>query len=308
MGWTQPNSPVAQLAKQEFLLGPGDKLQVTIWGFPELSSEAQVLSDGTVSYPLIGSIQAQGLTAREFAEKIQLAMEHHISSPRVNVVVSQMVSRRYSVMGEVNHAGVYPLWDNQTDILEAIAQAGGMGTAALPAEVKIIRHPPGGAEEAIRVDVYSLLNEAVPPQRWVLQPGDVVYVPSQATRRKICVLGEVNAPGLYTLTPNMTVVEALSLAGWVKPSGILKSVMVARRDPKGEGHQFFRIDAHRAIVKQDWSQHVVLQPSDIIYVPEKMIAKIGTFVGFFTASVEPAARTYLKVYDATEPASVLVER
>ena len=308
MGWTQPNSPAAGLSRQEFLLGPGDKLQVTIWGFPELSSEALVLPDGTVSYPLIGSVQAQGLTAKGFAEKIQYALESHISSPKVNVVISQMNSRRYSVMGEVNRAGVYPLWDDETDVLEGIAQAGGMGASALPAEVKILRHPPQGPEEVIKVDLHSRLDEAVPPQRWVLKPGDVIYVPSQSTRKKVCVLGEVNVPGLYTLTPNMTVVEALGQAGWIRPSGILKSVMVARRDPQGEGHQFFKIDVHQAVVKRDWSQHLPLQPGDIIYVPEKLFSQIGTFVRFFTSSVEPAAQTYLKVYDAAQPASVLVDR
>lgn len=313
-GGIQPNSLAADLPKPkletvrpEFLLGPGDKLQVTIWGFPELSSEALVLPDGKVSYPLIGSIQAEGLTAREFGEKIQKAFEPHISSPRVNIVVTQMNSRRYSVMGEVNRPGVYSLWDDQTDVLEAIAQAGGIGNNALPAEVKVIRHPPTGKEQVIKVDVHSLLNESTRPKRLALKSGDVVYVPSQMTRRKICVLGEINAPGLYTMTPNMTVIEALSVAGWVQPSGVLRSIMVVRRDPKG-GRQFIRVNALRAVFKQDWTQHLVLQPGDIIYVPEKFIAKIGHFVGFFTNNVEPAAKTYLRVYDATEPASVLVER
>jgi len=293
--------------KPEFALGPGDKLQVTVWGYPELSSEVVILPDGMVSYPLVGLIPAGGLTARDFAEKVRGALEQHIESPRVHVTVSQMNSRRYSVLGEVNRAGVFPLWDDSTDVLEAIAQAGGMGNAALPSEVRIVRHQPGKPEELIPINMNSLLDSSTPRERVILQPGDVVYVPSQVTRRKICVLGEVNAPGLYTMTPHMTVIEALSVAGWVRPSGILKSVMVVRHDPKG-GRQFFRIDAQRAVVKQDWAQHLMLQPGDIVYVPERMFAKIGNFVGFFTTNVEPAARAYLKVYDAADPSSFLVER
>ena len=83
--------------------------------------------------------------------------------------------------------------------------------------------------------------------------------------------------------------------------------MVARQAPDG-AREFYKVDARRAVVKQDWSQHVVLRPGDIIYVPEKFIAQVGDFVSFFTSKVEPAAHTYLRLYDATNPANVLIDR
>ena len=143
-----------------------------------------------------------------------------------------------------------------------------------------------------------------------MRPGDVVYVPGQATRRKVCVLGQVKVAGLYTLSPHMTVVEALTAAGWVEPSGVLNSVIVARRGSGGDhgDQKFFRVDARRVITQRDWSQDLPLQPGDIVYVPEHFVAKLGEFVGFFTARVEPVAHTYLRVYDATNPASYLVDR
>ncbi|MBI4003956.1 MAG: polysaccharide biosynthesis/export family protein [Candidatus Omnitrophica bacterium] len=316
---TPPAKPPAHLPglseqddAAEFLLGAGDALKVTVWGYPELSEQVVVLPDGTFSYPLLGTLPAGGQTVREVAHTISRALTPHIESPSVSVVVADLRSRRVSVMGDVVRAGTYPLWDDTVTVLEALAQAGGLGNTALPAEVKIFRRHEQGTGEVMQLDLTSLLDEEADHTDVILMPGDVVYVPSQLSRRRVCVLGEVNAPGLYALTPNMTVIEALTAAGWVKPSAVLNSVMVARRgtgsDEQGQAHEFFRVNAQRVIRRQDWTQELVLEPGDIVYVPQTFIAKVGNFVSLFTSKVEPVAETYLRVYDATNPASVLVDR
>jgi polysaccharide export outer membrane protein len=302
----EPLPDITQNQDPRFALGPGDVLQVTVWGYPELSPEQVViLPDGTLSYPLIGTLQAQGLTAQGLGQAISKALEAHMESPQVSVVVTEMRSRSFSVMGAVKTPGVYPLWGGSVSLLEAVARAGGAGPLAVADQVRIFR-PDVEPSEPIIVDMTALLKgEVVDPVE--IHTGDVVYVPSHDQQKKVCVLGDVGVPGLYPLTDEMTVIDALTAAGWIKPSGVAKSVMLCRRSPEGE-RQFFRVDAKRAVQKQDWSQHLMLQPGDIVFVPRHFIAKVGDFTGFFTSRVEPSAATYLRVYDATNPANVVIDR
>ncbi len=299
--WTTASIP--QLQNHEFALGPGDGIKVTVWGYPELSEQVVILPDGQVSYPLIGILEAQGLSAQGLAHSIGQALEAHIQSPQVSVVVTDMRSRHFSVLGDVKTSGVYPLWNGGVTLLEAIAQAGGLGEGAASTDVQVFRD---GSSIPEVFNLSALLAGALTDPMPLIHAGDVINIPS-LSRRKICVLGDVNVPGLYSLTPDMTVIEALSSAGWVKPSGVITSVMLARRNTGGQP-EFFRINAKRAVEKQDWTQHLVLQPGDIIFVPKQFIAKVGDFTSFFTSKVEPAAHTYLRIYDAANPANIVVDR
>ena len=303
---TAAAAPVASFSR-EFALGPGDELKVTVWGYPELSEQVVVLPDGTVSYPLVGTLQVRGSTAQQFGESLRQALEPHIDSPRVSVIVTQMRSCSFSVVGDVKKAGVFPLWNDQVNVLNGIAQAEGLSNTALPAEVKIFRAQADGSRQSMSVNLSALVEPSSTAPLPTLQPGDIIYVPGQNTQRRVCVLGEVSSPGLYPISSEMTVIEAMSAAGWIKPSAVLSSVMVVRHGESSE-QQFFRINAGRAITKQDWTQHLSIKPGDIVYVPKQFFAKAGDFVSFFTSRVEPAARTYLTVYDASNPANVLVDR
>ncbi len=303
--WAATDAPAFHtLSPTEFTLGPGDELKVTVWGYPELSEQVAVLPDGTISYPMIGSLPAAGLTAEKFAQALQQSLGTYVESPQISIVVTTMRSRHFSVMGEVGRSGVYPLWNEETTVLEAIAEAGGLGSTPLLSDAKIFR---SGGEEVIPVDLDVLLSGQNASRMPTVQPGDVVYVPSVVSRRQISVLGEVNLPGLYTLKPEMTVIDALGAAGWIRSSGVSTGVWVLRRGPDEE-RRMFKINAQRAVLKQDASQELRLEPGDVIFVPQGFLSKVSQFVGLFTSGVEPAARTYLKVYDATEPANVVVER
>ena len=306
---TAADVQTASLEASGFLLGPGDTLKVTVWGYPELSEQTTILPDGTISYPLIGMTRAAGLTAQGFSEELGSALAPHlVGAPKVNVAIAEMRSRRFSVMGDVPKAGAFPLWGDDVTVLEAVAQAGGMGTRALPADVKIFRTNSEGVRESLPVDLTALLTQPDAARADLrLQPGDVVYVPSQDTQRKVCVLGEVNSPGLYSLTPKMTVVEALTAAGWAKPSGVTTSVMVARRTSDG-AKEFHKVNLQRVVKHQEWAQDMVLAPGDIVYVPEHFISVVADFVNFFSTRVETAAHAYLRVYDSTDPASYVVDR
>lgn len=290
-----------------FRMGPGDEIQVTVWGYPELSEKVVILPDGTISYPLLGTFVASGFTVGELSVAMQSALEKQIRSPQVNVSIVQMRGRRFSITGDVRQAGTYPLWGEQVMVLEGIAQAGGWNPTALLEEAKIYRVAQDSSTQVVEMDLRELLNNLDGSYQPMLQPGDVVHIPSQANQRKVCVLGQVARPGLYPLTRDMTVVEALSAAGWVQNSAGMKSVIVARRKDDGD-HQFYTLNIKDAVKSNDFSQHLPLMPGDIVFVPEKFISKMAGIVRMFTSTVEPAANSYLRVYDATDPATVLISR
>ena len=289
-----------------FALGPGDGMTITVWGYPELSVETIVLPDGTISLPLLGALPAAGLTAAGLSEQIADALTQQVlDPPNVTVIVTTLRSRTFSVLGEVGTPGIFPLWGERINVLEALAQAGGVGPRALPHQVRLVRAAASGVRESLPLDLADLVEH--PETDPTLQPGDLLFVPGQDVRRKVCVLGEVAIPGLYALSDGMTVVEALTAAGWTTPSAALGSVMVARRS-SGDRKTFFRVNAVRVVKKQDWSQDLTLQPGDIVYVPAHFFASVANYVRFFTSNVEPTAATYLRVYDASNPASYIVTR
>lgn len=293
----QPDS--APVPYKQFPLGPGDELTLTVWGYPELSVKGIViLPDGTVSCPLVGSVPAEGLTADELAANLQQALARHIPSPKVTLMLTTMRSRHFSVIGAVKKPGLYPFWNDEMTVLEALAQAEGMLETALPAEVKVFRQ--GGNGEVADVDVRELLSSDAKAGAFRLQPGDLVYVPSFALQQKVSVLGQVNLPGMYPLEAGMTVVDALSRAGWIPTSGAMDSVIILRRVDEGKP-EILRINAHRAIVQRDVSQAPLLQPGDVVYVPEKFFSRIGNFVNSLTAGPESGSRTALRVYDVSNP-------
>ena len=77
--------------------------------------------------------------------------------------------------------------------------------------------------------------------------------------------------------------------------------------PDGE-HEFFRVNTKAAVMGKDWTQNIPLRSGDIIYVPKRFVSKISEFIGLFTTTIEPTARTYLRVYDATDPATAVINR
>ena len=164
--------------RQEFVLGPADVLKVNVWKNAELSGEATIRPDGTISLPLLGEIRAAGRTPRELQFDIaqKLATFVKDESATVTVTVAAINSYRFVVVGNVEHGGSFTA-NHYTTVTEAIALAGGPNRFAEPDQMVIIRLDPKTGIKRIPVDYTAILSGARPDENLALLPGDTVYVP-----------------------------------------------------------------------------------------------------------------------------------
>ena len=167
---TGASAPIAS----EYVIGPGDVLQITVWKNDTLSRSLPVRPDGKISMPLLHDIQAAGLTAMQLRDKIATALGEFMPNPEVAVSVTDVRSMRISILGEVAKPGVLEL-RGQTTILEAIAMAGGFKDFASPSKITVIRLDEGGKTKRIRFNYNKAIGSD--EENLVLRSGDVVVVP-----------------------------------------------------------------------------------------------------------------------------------
>jgi polysaccharide export outer membrane protein len=172
-GPTPMTGAVAPIAT-DYVIGPGDVLQITVWKNDTLSRTLPVRPDGKISMPLLHDVQAAGLTAMQLRDKIATALGEFMPNPEVAVSVSDVRSMRVSILGEVAKPGVLEL-RGQTTILEAIAMAGGFKDFASPSKITIIRLDEQGKTKRIRFNYNRAIGSD--DENLVLRSGDVVVVP-----------------------------------------------------------------------------------------------------------------------------------
>jgi len=161
-----------------YAITPGDQIEIFVWDNPELSRQLEVKMDGSISLPLLGRIRAEGLTAAELEESVTLALEEYVRSPRVSVIISRHSRWMVAVFGEVagraDRRAQFSYYGGM-GILELVARAGGFSREARLSECVVLRESGGGMRERIEVDLKRILEGRDPD--FLLQPGDVVYIP-----------------------------------------------------------------------------------------------------------------------------------
>jgi polysaccharide export outer membrane protein len=167
-----PVAPVPTGA--DYVIGPEDLLQISVWKNESLSRQLPVRPDGKVSMPLLHDIQASGLTPMQLRDKIAAALAEFMPNPEVSVTVLEVRSYRVSVLGEVQRPGVLQL-KAPTTVLEAIALAGGFRDFASPSKIVIFRKNGNGTEK-LRFN-YNRAVGAAAEENLSLRSGDVVVVP-----------------------------------------------------------------------------------------------------------------------------------
>lgn len=159
----------------EYLLGPGDVLEVNVFGEPEVSSSAVVRTDGRISLPLAGELNAAGITPDELSGSIRKRLEKFIETPEVSVILSEARPKSYYILGQVESPGEYDITRPVT-VLQAIARAGGFLEWAKKGRIMVVGEP--GTEEKITLFNYdAFLKNPDRTQNVILQPGDTIVVP-----------------------------------------------------------------------------------------------------------------------------------
>src|SRR5881397_2610588 len=169
---SQPNSADSD----KFLIGNDDVLAINVWKEPELSRAVPVRSDGKISLPLVGEVQASGETPRQLEQEIAKKLQSYISEPEVTIIVQQINSRKFNVLGQVAKPGSYPLANSPT-VLDAIAVAGGFRDFAKQKSIYVLRKNADGGQSRLPFNYKDVIKGKNAEQNVKLQPGDTIVVP-----------------------------------------------------------------------------------------------------------------------------------
>ena len=165
------DAPPAAVDPRTYVIGPEDILLIRVWREPEHSGLVTVRPDGKITLPLIGDIQAAGLTPDKLDALVTEALSKYINNPDVIVSVQAVRSKRYYVTGEVNRPGAYPLVTPVT-VLEALTLAGGFREFANKKNITILR-----GNQRFKFNYNDVIKGKNLSQNIVLQHGDYIIVP-----------------------------------------------------------------------------------------------------------------------------------
>lgn len=159
-----------------YVIGNSDVLAVTVWKQPDISRSVPVRPDGRISLPLVGELQAAGLTPLQLEQAIAAKLKTYMTNPEVTVIVETINSQKYNVLGRVARPGSYPL-TARTTVLDAIAAAGGFMDFAKQKGVYILRHSKDGGQTRIPFNYKDVIKGKHVEQNIRLQSDDTVIVP-----------------------------------------------------------------------------------------------------------------------------------
>ena len=159
-----------------FVIGNDDVLVINVWKEPDISRSIPVRSDGKISLPLVGEVQATGRTPLKLEQEIAAKLKNYIAEPEVTVIVQQINSQKFNILGMVGRPGSYPI-SNSATVLDAIAVAGGFRDFAKQKAIYILRQNADGTQTRVPFNYKEVVKGHNPSQNVKLQPRDTVVVP-----------------------------------------------------------------------------------------------------------------------------------
>ncbi len=276
----------------EYLLGPGDVLDVVLRGIEMAREKVVVRTDGNISFGLVENVRASGMTVREVDEDLTRQLRRYLRDPKLDIEVSEYRSKNISVQGailSVNTAagqktgpGRYSL-KGKLRALDAILEAGGTTADAQLDRVQLIR-----GDYSYRLNIQKVLNTGSARENVVLQAEDILVVPGIARQsKKVVILGEVLRPNVYAFSDDVTFLEAIAQAGGLTDEAIRSDIRVIRTI---EGTpQMFSLSYEQLVKGQGLEKNVPLESNDVIYASRSFIGDLNDAI----AKVSPLLNVML---------------
>ena len=319
----------------EYIIGPGDVLTLTYWmpytshsftvgqqtqstaeGFMQTNFSVTVRPDGKISYSFGDDIPVAGHTASEVREILFTRIKDYIRKPRLEVLVKEYKSKSALLFGRINNIqsttgmtgpGKYPLKE-KTTILDLIITAGGPITGIPQRSSLRSDYNYGGNGDLRKVDLvrkgkkytlnlYSALFGGDMSHNVILDDGDMITVPEEPTfARRVYVFGQVNNPGVFSLTDANDLLMAISLTGGYTPLAVQSDIKIVREYTERKGKPLvLSVNLDEILKRGDMAQNIALQDGDLVYVPRMLIGDINEFIetifplmDFFTSTVPPS--------------------
>ena len=321
----QPVAPVyspapivsSEQAAASYLLGPGDRIEVSVYGYEEYTGPTSVLPDGTLTLPLIGKVPAAGRTTDQLAQDLTVALNQVLVNPSVSVTLDALRPVVVNVSGQVYRPGPLQLQgatrigNNQNgegtsyappSVSQAIIQAGGVTRTADVRDVVVVRSLPNGQTVRTQINLWDSLGSETLPQDLLLRDGDLVFIPQLAAGEtldsrllassslspetvRVRVVGEVTSPGEVPVPPNSSLSSAVAIAGGPTDDARLSQVAFIRRQENGEVLQEV-VDLSNLV--DDYQ----VQDGDVVVVPktntgsvldfaQRLLGPLGFFLNIF---------------------------
>lgn len=265
------------LAAGEYTLNPEDVISISVWNRPDLSREGPIRDGGEITFPPLGDIQAAGETPATLARSIEVRLTEILRTPaQVTVEVVAYNSRRVTVSGAVTSPGRFS-FETIPSIIDVLGAAGGLGAGADLSRVQVFRKAAGG-QRAETVDLTSALQTGDFSGLPVLEPGDVLYVPTVSgpggaeSPNSVYVAGDVSRPGPYGIGSGLDLLKVLSLAGGTLPTADLSGIQVVGKDAAGRSFVVV-VDLQRYLDRGQ--TNFLVQPGDAVRVPSRSHARLG---------------------------------
>ena len=219
-------------ALEEYKLGPGDIVAISVFKNPDLSVNARVTEAGTIGYPLIGSVPVSGLTLSAAEHKIANMLKDggFVLNPQVNILLTLAQANLVSVLGEVNKPGRYPTDGAGGHLSGILASAGGI-ISATGSDIVVVTGVRNGQPYHREIDVAKMARTGNPADDVELSGGDTVFV---GRAPQFYIYGQVQRPGGYRLDKGMTVRQALAAGGGITGKGTTRGIVLHRRDANGK--------------------------------------------------------------------------
>ena len=238
---------------QDYVLGAGDVIKISVFQNPDLSLETRVSENGTISYPLIGTVPVGGSSTTVAERQIATKLKEggFLNDPQVTVLIEQIHGNQVAALGQFNRPGRYPLETTQMRLTDLIAQAGGI--APTGSDSVIFSGVREGKPVWKLIDIGNMFATNHLDSDFILQSGDVLFVDRYPL---FYIYGEVQRPGSYRVERNMTMVQALAAGGGLTPRGTQRGLRLKRKDAKGQ------------VLELHPSLDDPVKPEDVIYVRE----------------------------------------
>ena len=238
----------------DYKLAAGDSIKVQVYQNPDLTVEARVSEDGTISYPLVGSVRIGGMSIPQAEKTVATALEHGkiLRQPQVNILLLQVRGNQVSVLGEVQRPGRFPLETTTVRVSDMLASAGGITPTG--ADQVIVSGTRNGKPYRKTIDVPALFRQDASADDVLLAPGDTLFVSKAPT---FYIYGAAQRPGTYKIERGMTMQQALAIAGGPNSRGSERM----RLDRKGDDGRVQQIEPRMTDV---------VQPGDVLFVKESL--------------------------------------
>ena len=258
---------------KEYLLGPGDVVEIVAPMYPEIAGEQTVSPEGAMTVYPVGGVQVGGLSRNDAEVRLKTALTKYFSPPSLTLRIKSFENNQVLVLGKVATPGAVK-FRSRPNLLEALAKSGAFSPTGLERRITrcdIIR----GKDQILHVSIDGLLKGGANGRNVDLANNDVIYI-HENNDNNVYIMGEVGKPGAYEIRSSLSLLNAVMLAGGPTEDAVTSEIMLVREQTPEA--QPLMVSFDRMVNSADYGGNVLLARNDIIFVPRRGMAKFNYYL------------------------------